>query len=113
MAQSLQIFLNRHSPKPGHRSGNIYPHHAYYVAFVEKYERMIAGFGIVRVVLDVSFNFAAILEKHLAAYVMERAPFFLVSWPTKLMFEFDHAETSSLTMVDPAVQSNYRRVTII
>ena len=51
---------------------------------------MIAGLGVVRMILIVSLKLPAILEKHPAANVMEGTPLFAVRWRSQLVFKFAH-----------------------
>lgn len=76
MACALQIVANSDLPKPRHRATDLYANHANDDAAMKKNERVVAGFGVVGLVLDVRFRFAAILEQHLAANTMKCTPLF-------------------------------------
>ena len=99
MTLSLKIFADGHSPKPGHRSTNVYPDYANNDAFVEKDERMIAWFRIVGMIFDVGLKLATILEKHLAASVMERTPLFAIAWRSEFVVDSLHNFTDSYHMI--------------
>lgn len=79
VAQSLQVFSNSDSANPRHGSADVNSDHADDGVSVDKHQRMIAGFGVVRMVFVIDFGLAAILEKHLAANGVERLPLFLVN----------------------------------
>jgi hypothetical protein len=74
MTRSPLVIPDRDSPQPRYCSVNIHSHDAYDDTFIKKDERMIAYFGIVRVIFDVRFSLAPILEKNSAANVMEGTP---------------------------------------
>ena len=93
MAQSLEILPDSDSPQPCHRSVDINPDDSDYDVIVNKDERMVAGFEIIRMILDVRVKLSAILEKHLPANVMERAPLFVVSGRAQLMFSDHHSRS--------------------
>jgi hypothetical protein len=70
MAQSLEILSDSHPPKPRHRLVNLNPDNSDHQAFVNKDERIMAGFGIVRMVFDVGVKLPTILKEHLPTNIM-------------------------------------------
>ena len=90
MPQSLLIISDRNSPQPRYCSVNIHSHDTYDDTFIKKDERMIAYFGIVRVIFDVRFSLAPILEKNSAANVMEGTPLFGAARRPHLIFLLNH-----------------------
>lgn len=57
---------------------------------MKKYERMIAWFRVIGMILDIGFKLPATLKKHLATDLMEYPPLLVIGWRAKFMFEFDH-----------------------
>ena len=98
MPQSLQIFANSDPTQPPDRVSNVQSHHANNLSFVQKHERMIAGPGIVRMILDVTLTLAAILEKHPPANRVKRTQLRIADRSSQFMFELNklkrHVETS-------------------
>lgn len=90
MADSLQILTYRHSAQPRHRFNNIQSQHTNNFPFINQKERMIAGCGIVRMILNITLALSAILKQHLAPYRMKRAPLLLI--PRTPQFVFVHRE---------------------